>query len=174
MHRPKTVSDQLQISPGTLRLWSNHFAELLSPAAQKATTEQGTAAQRRYTDGDVGVLTRVKELLGQSLTYEEALAKLKEEPSPEPIEPSVNAPSNAVAIPSDIHIAMLSLREALASKDETIQAIQAHVDDLRAENERLRLELAKRDETPETLPEAVQSSQTHLSWWDRLLGRREA
>lgn len=147
MHRPKTVADHLAISPATLRSWSTAFAELLSPAAQKAQTEHGGATQRRYTDEDVGVLARAKQLLAEGLTYEEALARLRDEPPPAPVEPtdgvSALESADALVVSSELHMAMVSLREALAAKDETIAALEErvaaaerHLTDLRSVAER--------------------------------------
>jgi DNA-binding transcriptional MerR regulator len=180
-HRPKTVADNLGISPATLRLWSNKFHEVLSPAAQKAQTETGTAAQRRYTDTDLRYFLRAKQLLGQGKTYEETFTILSGEgvPDPETIADAIDTgsatvegqPSSALALGGQPHVAILAMREALHAKDETIEALRTtinanerHVDDLRSENERLREQLT-------TFSEAVKSLPKPLSWWDRLLGR---
>lgn len=182
--RPKQVADQLGISPATLRLWSNKFQSLLSPAAQRSTTETGTSAQRRYSDQDVRFFHRAKQLLGEGKTYEETLAILTEEGVPDPDivnEPLPEAPAeevdsetSAVALRSEMQIALISLREALATKDEVIEAQQQaisanerHVTDLQEENKRLRDQLT-------TLSDATKSPQKRVSWWERLLGRDES
>jgi DNA-binding transcriptional MerR regulator len=127
MLRPKDVADQLHISAPTLRLWSNNFSDVLSPAAQKSTTESGTAAQRRYTDEDLAVFRRAKQYLDGGKTYEETLHLLKESP-PEPAEPPQSdetVPEVSSSLPAvnwDEHPVFVAFREALAAKDETIRA----------------------------------------------------
>lgn len=148
MHRPKEIAERLAISPATLRLWSNHFAELLSPAAQKSTTESGTSAQRRYTDSDLVVLQRAKELLSSGHTYEESLERLKAEP---PQEQSVNevplgsanghdraTPTAMIALTLDDHPIVRSFREAIDAKDETIRAKEETIAALQAQVEELK------------------------------------
>ena len=180
-YRPKQVADQLGISPATLRLWSNKFQSLLSPAAQRSTTETGTSAQRRYSDQDVRFFTRAKQLLGEGKTYEETLTILTEEGVPDPQILTETAPpeepaqetSSALVVESQFQMAMLSLREALSAKDETIEALQQtvsanerHVGDLRAENDRLREQLKERKEDTAELPATAEQT----PWWKRLLG----
>lgn len=189
-YRPKQVADQLGISPATLRLWSNNFSEVLSPSAQSATTEKGTAAQRRYTDEDVRYFHRAKQLLDAGKKYEEVLETLKAEglPDPEVIAETIeqaeatetSQTSSALATTSQMQIALISLREALETKDalvaakdeiiasqqQTISATERHVTDLQEENRRLRQEL-------ETRPEVTEPPEKPLSWWKRVLGLPE-
>lgn len=135
MYRPKEIADRLSISPATLRLWSNHFADLLSPSAQKQITGQGTSAQRRYTDHDITVFTKAKQLLSEGNTYEEVLRRLQEEPLDEPgedvLEASRPAPDSVIEEDSLVvhqtldlssHPVFTAFREALDAKDETIRA----------------------------------------------------
>lgn len=83
--RSKDLTEKLQVSASTLRLWSENFGPVLSPAAQKATTETGGAAalQRagpRHPHAG-------EQLLACGKAYEEAFALLQAEPpdaSPEP------------------------------------------------------------------------------------------
>ena len=97
MYRPKDITDRLGISAPTLRLWSNNFSEVLSPAAQKSTTETGTAAQRRYTDEDLSIFLRAQELLNAGKTYDQTIEVLKSEPPPivEIHEPEASAKTHA-------------------------------------------------------------------------------
>jgi DNA-binding transcriptional MerR regulator len=125
MHRPKDVADQLNISPATLRLWSNNFADVLSPAAQKSTTESGTAAQRRYTDSDLAIFRHAKAHLADGLTYEETLTRLREEPPPETPPLSEILPGDSehsVQLVTELHPVLRAFEEALRAKDETIRA----------------------------------------------------
>ena len=66
---PNEVANQLQISPSTLRRWSNEFADYLSEAAGRAQPESGRGAHRRYTDEDLETLMSIKGLLVEGLTY---------------------------------------------------------------------------------------------------------
>ncbi len=81
MHRPGEIADKLSISANTLRLWSNEFADFLSPSAQASRTEKGGASQRRYTDQDIEVMLRAKLYLSQNKTYEEVRSLLAEPPA---------------------------------------------------------------------------------------------
>ena len=159
MLRPKDVVDQLGISPATLRLWSTHFAPVLSPAAQKSQTEQGTPAQRRYTDEDVAYFRKAKELLASGKTYEETLGLLLAEPvdpdgaTQAPEEPAdLPPPSPQTTLSTlDEHPIFLVFRQALDAKDEVIAA----KDDV----------IASKEETIETLNRellTVQASKDEL------------
>ncbi|MGN6813088.1 MAG: MerR family transcriptional regulator [Thermomicrobiales bacterium] len=78
LYRPREAAAQLGIAPTTLRLWSTQFATLLSTSARK---EEGrrAAAHRRYTADDVRLLSRVKHLLADGLTYAEVQRRLSED-----------------------------------------------------------------------------------------------
>jgi DNA-binding transcriptional MerR regulator len=65
---PNELATQLNISPSTLRRWSNEFADFLSdPAGRPATG--GQTAHRRYTDEDLETLLTIKGLLAEGLSY---------------------------------------------------------------------------------------------------------
>jgi DNA-binding transcriptional MerR regulator len=67
---PNEVATQLQVSPSTLRRWSNEFADYLSDTAGRSQSETGgQASHRRYTDEDLETLMTVKGLLAEGLTY---------------------------------------------------------------------------------------------------------
>ncbi|MBN1137337.1 MAG: MerR family transcriptional regulator, partial [Anaerolineae bacterium] len=67
---PNEMAAQLQVSPSTLRRWSNEFAEYLSgTAGQPSPTSGGQASHRRYTDADLETLLTIKGLLAEGLTY---------------------------------------------------------------------------------------------------------
>jgi len=150
--RPKDMTSALGISAATLRLWSNNFAPVLSPAAQKARTETGGAAQRRYTEQDLKIFTKAKELLGQGKTYEETLEALQQVDPTELLltPPSTNGTAQSepqgatqsLATTSDEHPVMIAFREALAAKDEVIRTKDEVV--------------ASRDETIKVLEQRVQ------------------
>jgi len=131
MYRPKDITDRLKISAPTLRLWSNNFSEVLSPGAQKSTTETGTAAQRRYSDEDLALFQRAQQLLGESKTYEQTLEILKSEPPPI-VEASQPEPSTPVVI-TEVHPIIAAFERALEAKDETLKAQQRHIESLEAQ-----------------------------------------
>lgn len=67
---PSEVATQLQVSPSTLRRWSNEFADYMSDMAGRPQGEiEGQASHRRYTDQDLETLMTIKGLLAEGLTY---------------------------------------------------------------------------------------------------------
>ena len=67
---PNEVANQLQVSPSTLRRWSNEFSDYLSDMAGRPQPEAGgQATHRRYTDDDLETLMTIKGLLAEGLTY---------------------------------------------------------------------------------------------------------
>jgi DNA-binding transcriptional MerR regulator len=77
-HRlPNEMAAQLQVSPSTLRRWSNEFADYLSgTAGQPSATSAGQASHRRYTDADLETLLMIKGLLAEGLTYTQVSRRL--------------------------------------------------------------------------------------------------
>jgi DNA-binding transcriptional MerR regulator len=94
LHRPQDVAAQLSVSSPTLRLWSAFFAEALSPFARKTAPTGQATAQRRYTDDDIDTLLRVRSLLRQGLTLEQAKQQMREpgRARPQPPEPQQARP----------------------------------------------------------------------------------
>jgi DNA-binding transcriptional MerR regulator len=67
---PNEVATQLEVSPSTLRRWSNEFADSLSDAAGRPESASGSpTAHRRYTDDDLETLMTIKGLLAEGMTY---------------------------------------------------------------------------------------------------------
>ena len=67
---PNEVAAQLQISPSTLRRWSNEFGDFLSDAAGRPQpASSGGITHRRYADEDMETLMTIKGLLNEGLTY---------------------------------------------------------------------------------------------------------
>jgi DNA-binding transcriptional MerR regulator len=128
MYRPKDVAERLEISPATLRLWSTKFEQFLSPSAQRSTTENGGASQRRYDEGDVAYFLRAKQLLGEGLTYEEVATRLGEG-VPIVEYDNTKKPSESLPVPliSDVVVVSQDLvvyQKAIAALEQTIQAQQ--------------------------------------------------
>lgn len=69
---PQVVAKELDISPATLRRWSDEFADYLS---SEATSANGRS-HRRYTDSDRITLMTIKELMNNGLTYEQVRQQL--------------------------------------------------------------------------------------------------
>ncbi len=75
---PNEMAAQLQVSPSTLRRWSNEFADYLSgTAGQPSPTSGGQASHRRYTDADLETLLTIKGLLTEGLTYTQVSRRLE-------------------------------------------------------------------------------------------------
>jgi len=75
---PNEMAAQLQVSPSTLRRWSNEFADYLSSTAgQPSPTSGGQASHRRYTDADLETLLTIKGLLAEGLTYTQVGKRLE-------------------------------------------------------------------------------------------------
>ncbi|MGI5837825.1 MAG: MerR family transcriptional regulator [Chloroflexota bacterium] len=151
-YRPQEAAQRLGIASSTLRLWSTHFASELSEIARKVDPSgAGPIAQRRYTDDDIRVLSQVKQLLGQGLTYEEVKRRLRpptieranrdhylsaERPSRAreqyaisphraiPHESRMEMETPVTAVPEEIHLSITGLKEALDAKDKTISALK--------------------------------------------------
>jgi DNA-binding transcriptional MerR regulator len=75
---PNEVATQLQVSPSTLRRWSNEFADFLSDVAGRPEPADGSrTAHRRYTDEDLETLMTIKGLLAEGLTYIQVARRLQ-------------------------------------------------------------------------------------------------
>ena len=80
LRQPGDVARELDISTSTLRRWAKEFHPYLSKMAAKSDIEGGgPSAHRRYTRDDVRLLTRVKTLLDQGLTYDQVVRHFKSE-----------------------------------------------------------------------------------------------
>ncbi|MCB0193289.1 MAG: MerR family transcriptional regulator [Anaerolineae bacterium] len=81
---PQGVAKQLDISPASLRRWSDEFTDFLSKGAG-ADKER---SHRRYLESDVETLNEIKELMSNGMTYEQVRQQLTDDavPSIEPDE----------------------------------------------------------------------------------------
>lgn len=79
---PQAVAKILDISPASLRRWSDEFTGFLS----KGAGADKDRSHRRYLDSDIKVLSEIKELMNGGLTYEQVRQHLNAEavPSVEP------------------------------------------------------------------------------------------
>jgi DNA-binding transcriptional MerR regulator len=72
--QPQELASRLEVSPSTLRRWSEEFAEFLSEEADSSEGKQ----HRRYSDEDMATLITVKGLMADGLTYEQVRERLGE------------------------------------------------------------------------------------------------
>jgi DNA-binding transcriptional MerR regulator len=72
--QPQEVAARLEVSPSTLRRWSDEFTEFLSPDAHSAEGKQ----HRRYSDEDLATFITVKGLMADGLTYDQVREQLSE------------------------------------------------------------------------------------------------
>jgi len=135
-YHPHQVAQRLGISSSTLRLWSNHFAHLLSEGARRpaASDAGGPARQRRYSEEDLELLLQVRRLLADGLTYQEVKAHLTPppgdaggaEPSPAP---ATNDPTQP------LRLALQAQERTIAALRETIAVLELHLRTLLQERE---------------------------------------
>jgi DNA-binding transcriptional MerR regulator len=131
LRQPGDVARELDISTSTLRRWAKEFHPYLSQTAAKPdSASSGTATHRRYTDEDVHLLTRVKVLLDQGLTYDQVIERLKREdaapsdeyPSREETYPMV-APEKDMEPPA-VGPSLVVVADALRNINDNQQALQ--------------------------------------------------
>ena len=72
-HAPKAVAGELEVSPATLRRWSQKFSDYLSPEANSSGPGR---SHRRYTDDDLAILRIIKEFMNNGMTYEQVHQQL--------------------------------------------------------------------------------------------------
>lgn len=77
LRSPHVVAKELDISPATLRRWSDEFKDFLS---EDATAASGRS-HRRYKESDLATLFVVKELMNDGKTYEQVRDKLESYPT---------------------------------------------------------------------------------------------
>ncbi|MCB0163249.1 MAG: MerR family transcriptional regulator [Anaerolineae bacterium] len=75
---PQTVAKELDISPASLRRWSDEFTNFLSKDAGSGKNR----SHRRYSDDDVSTLLQIKELMNSGMTYEQVRLQLKDTLAP--------------------------------------------------------------------------------------------
>lgn len=76
--KPAEAAKRLGMPPSTLRVYSTKFAELLSDGASNPpVSADGRTGHRLYSDRDLTILSKAKELLARGLTYDQALAELR-------------------------------------------------------------------------------------------------
>lgn len=114
---PSQVSDMLGIPPSTLRRYVGDFGDHLSG---EATSPRG----RRYSDRDIAILKKARELLYQRQPVDQVNALLAVIDDPEA------SPSDSLALVPDISA-------ALTTALETARGLRLEVDDLADRQDRL-------------------------------------
>ncbi len=127
---PGEVARELGISTSTLRRWAKEFHPYLSKKAGKpGKSGAGAATHRRYTQADVDLLTQVKALLDQGMTYGQVIQHLKgEKPAAKEEEQEGEAysivPSEAEVEAPALGRSFVVVADALRNIGENQQAIQ--------------------------------------------------
>jgi DNA-binding transcriptional MerR regulator len=131
LRQPGDVARELDISTSTLRRWAKEFHPYLSSTAAKPdSTSAGTGTHRRYTEEDVQLLTRVKTLLDQGLTYDQVIERLRRQGAAASDEYSTReeaypivAPDKDMEAPS-VGPSLVVVADALRNINDNQQALQ--------------------------------------------------
>ncbi|HEM61580.1 MAG TPA: MerR family transcriptional regulator [Chloroflexi bacterium] len=131
LRQPGDVARELDISTSTLRRWAKEFHPYLSKLAGRPDSMGGgVGTHRRYTDDDVQLLSRVKVLLDQGLTYDQVVRRLRREGAPESPESEpreeaypVVAPEKRMDSPT-VGPSLVVVADALRNINENQQALQ--------------------------------------------------
>ena len=113
---PQEVAARLEVSPSTLRRWSDEFSEFLSPEADSSEGKQ----HRRYSDEDLATFVTIKGLMTDGLTYDQVRQRLVEQ-QPGKTDGSVSLVAADAALP--LAPAMTFLADTLHNVAESQQAV---------------------------------------------------
>lgn len=141
---PKQAAELLDVSVPTIRRWSNHFATSLSEGATPAR-----GRHRHYTEGDIAVMARAKELLASGLTYDKVAEILSVEsaqggeskslvpaaapaelPFPHQVMESREAIGRALQVISERDGQLAGALEIIADQREEMEKLRKRIDDL--------------------------------------------
>ena len=113
---PQEVAARLEVSPSTLRRWSDEFSEFLSPEADSSEGKQ----HRRYSDEDLTTFMSIKGLMTDGLTYDQVRQRLVEQQRGKS-----DGPVSLVAADAGLPIApaMTFLADTLHNVAESQQAV---------------------------------------------------
>ena len=110
---PRQAAELLGVSPPTIRRWSNCFANSLSA---DASPERGR--HRHYTEEDIEVMAKAKELLASGLTYERVAQLLAVEAKG----PSESKSLLPTVLPAEPPLSLV--RKAMGFDEATSRALQ--------------------------------------------------
>ncbi len=149
MFTPGQVSSMTDIPASTLRRYVKQFADQLSEIARK---KRG----RRFTERDIAVLARARELIQQGRSPEEAASVLRVVGMEEGEEEE--SPSALALVPS--------ISKALTEAVDTARALRSEVGDLADQVEDVAKAQGATDDELRKLREWMAQP-----WWRRLFGR---
>ncbi|MEM7029168.1 MAG: MerR family transcriptional regulator [Chloroflexota bacterium] len=139
---PQDVSFQLDISPSTLRRWTDELAEFLSDEVNPSNSN----GSRRYTNQDIERLREADELIKDGLTYEQVRQEFRQSlEMPAPASLITNDDAAASAVMSYISETIENMRQGqitvLNSQSANRELMGVVIQDnfnLKEENTRLR------------------------------------
>lgn len=201
MYRIGQVAAQLDVSPSTVRRWSDSFAGWLSDAGgNPERLDNGRRATRLYSDEDVALLAQVQRLKETGLSDEEIEAQLGRAAEPPELGLALLPRRDGeLVVSGEAEAAFHMLQQAVESQKAIISAQQAQRDllnlvigdamGLKEDNERLRRRLRMMEEEMSRLKESDWNHRLTLeermsqlereqhdarqkrSWWQRLFQR---
>jgi len=115
MYTPSQASEMLHIPPSTLRRYASQFSEHLSEHANKTRG-------RRYTEADITILARARELL-------------KNGNSPDKTNELLSVVSDEQAEPESALALIPSISQALTEALDTSRALRSEVDEIKERQE---------------------------------------
>jgi DNA-binding transcriptional MerR regulator len=106
MYHPAEAAEKLNIAASTLRKYSRHFADQLSPAAQRK--------RRRYSESDLVILSRICTLRAEGVPFEEISAHLA----------GADLPPATSDLPPALNTLAPEVMEGIAANRDQINALQ--------------------------------------------------
>ncbi|MDQ4075900.1 MAG: MerR family transcriptional regulator [Chloroflexota bacterium] len=200
MYRIGEVAAQLDLSPSTVRRWSDRFSDWLSEeGGNPDVLDSGRRAVRMYSDSDIEVLISIQQLKEKGMTEDEIEAHLRpvrEEAGSELV--PLPSSEGEIVLSTEAVEAMEMLQQAVDGQKAIISVQRAQRDlidalfsdalALRDENNRLRKRLRMMEEEMTRIKESDWNHRLSLeermnqlerqvtekesrSWWRRLIGR---
>ena len=138
---PQEVASRLDVSPSTLRRWSDQFSEFLT---QSASAPSGNG-HRRYAEQDLETLITVKTYMNDGLTYEQVRQRLNQESESNTTHAIMSAEDVSMAAMSyvsetidELRQGQLSVLNSQAANRELMGVLIQDNFNLKEENARLR------------------------------------
>lgn len=144
--RSTEVARIVDVSPQTIRLWSDRYAEFLSPSAKP---ERGEI--RDFTEDDVRVLLTIKRESDRRLTFEELVEILKsgdrveEIPDPVEVEEDVPVSEHAMAL-AKITALQRELNTIREQHNREVDRLFEEIKELKTDRDEALEEVGKREQ----------------------------